>query len=36
MKVVVARVSHLVLVLLAVTFLTFSLISLLPGDTVTA
>jgi len=35
-KVVVARVSHLVLVLLAVTFLTFSLISLLPGDTVTA
>jgi len=33
---VIARVSHLLLVLLAVTFVAFSLISLLPGDTVTA
>ena len=36
MNVVVARVTHLLLVLLAVTFLAFSLVSLLPGDTVTA
>ena len=36
MNVAVARVTHLLLVLLAVTFLAFSLISLLPGDTVTA
>ena len=36
MNVAVARVTHLLLVLLAVTFLAFSLIRLLPGDTVTA